>query len=126
MGISVSRHGRRVLLLGTRPGSGNDGARYLAALEEIGAIDAPYVLLVSLEQRLELTAGQKKAQNLWYKATRNRVNAWCRACAILRADADGARQEAFGKLFAFPLLVTKDSREAEAFLSAHDVPEPDR
>ncbi|MGV6874152.1 hypothetical protein ACUSIJ_15880 [Pseudochelatococcus sp. B33] len=112
--------------MGARPRSGDDGERYLAALEEIGAIGDGYLLMVVIEEKIELTPAQKKAQNLWYKATRDRINAACRACAIVRPDADAGTQDAFGKLYTFPLLVTRNRGEAETFLAAHDGREPAR
>lgn len=119
MTLRLETGGGRVALFAVEPLREDDGRLYLEALEEIGRRDQPFVLLVSIAVPLDLTHEQRKAQNLWYKRTREHINGLCRACALIRDDPTGEAQRSFQGLYAFPVLVTGRRDEAEAFLARH-------
>ena len=109
-----------VLMLSIRePAEKDDGERYIAALELVSGAAAPFLLLVDVEKELALSQAHRKAQNRWYKATRARLDRSCLAAAIIRLRPTAAAQRTFQGLWRFPLLVTGDKGEAEAFLIRH-------
>lgn len=109
-------------LLVEEPRRGDDPERYLEGLEAIGEREEPFVLLISITIPLELPHPLRKAQNLWFKATRQRLNGLCRACAIVRLQPTEDMQKAFQGLWTFPVKVTASLAEAQAFLASHDRP----
>jgi hypothetical protein len=64
-------------LLVEEPRRGDDPERYLEGLEAIGAREEPFVLLISITIPLELPPPLRKAQNLWFKTTRQRLKVVC-------------------------------------------------
>ncbi len=110
----------RLALLVEEPRLADDPERYIAGLEAVGAREEPFVLLISITVPLELSHELRKAQNLWFKATRQHLNGRCRACAIVRLQPTEEMLKAFQGLWAFPVKVTASIAEAEAFLAAHD------
>lgn len=110
----------RLALLVEEPRLADDPESYIAGLEAVGAREEPFVLLISITVPLELPHELRKAQNLWFKATRQHLNGRCGACGIVRLQPTEEMQKAFQGLWAFPVKVTASIAEAEAFLAAHD------
>ncbi len=123
MTVSLLRHGSLVSLIGEAPANPADGDRYVEAIRQISLEPGPFVLLVDIGIEINLTDAQRKAQNLWYKADRDKIEAGCRACALVRPAADEKMQQVWQSLFRFPVLVTRSRAEADAFLSRHAVAE---
>jgi hypothetical protein len=119
MAVTLQRSGAVVSIIGRLPSNDKDAERYMSALHEISAQIGPYVLLVDLGMELDLSREQRKAQNLWYKADRPRIEAACKACALVRPAADENMQRMWQGLFSFPILVTRSREEAERFLARH-------
>lgn len=123
MTVSLRRNGPVVSLLGEAPADATDGERYVEAIRRISSEPGPFVLLVDIGVEINLNDAQRKAQNLWYKADREKIEAVCRACALVRPAADEKMQQVWQGLFRLPLLVTRSRAEADAFLNTF-VPEP--
>ncbi|MDZ5698229.1 hypothetical protein [Chelativorans sp. M5D2P16] len=119
MAVHLSREEQILSLTVEEPVGSGDPDRYIAALDEIAEAAAPFVLRVAFRTRLDLPQEQRKAQNLWFKRTRQRMNALCRAAAIVRKDASEEMQRTFGGLWRFPVLVTDSDEEAGTFLATH-------
>ena len=119
MTVSLQRNGSLVALLAQPPSGPADGGLYIEALAAISSQQGPFVLLVDIRTEIDLTPEQRKAQNLWYKADREKIEAACLACALVRPAADDAMQHVWQGLFSFPLLVTSDRADADAFLTRY-------
>lgn len=119
MSVSLTLERSVATLSGFEPAREDDAERYIAALHAVTALEEGFALLVELAVPILLSPEQKKAQNLWYKASRERLNRACVACAIVRPTVDEEMQRTFQGLFAFPLLATRDRAEAQAFLARH-------
>jgi len=119
MAVSLQRNGALVSLLAETPADPADGERYVEALGRISLEREPFVLLVDIGIEIALSDAQRKAQNLWYKAERERLEKVCRACALVRPAADETMQRVWQSLFGFPVLVTYSRAEADAFLSGY-------
>lgn len=119
MAVTFKRTGPVISIIGMPPSDDGDAECYMSALHGISAQTLPYVLMVDLGMELELSPEQRKAQNLWYKADRARVEAACKACALVRPAANGNMQRMWQGLFSFPVLVTRSREEAERFLALH-------
>ncbi|MCR4264863.1 hypothetical protein [Nitratireductor sp. ZSWI3] len=119
MAVHLRRKGATLSLVVAEPAERNDGARYIEALEEIAGETAPFALLVAFDGRLDLDHEHRRAQNLWFKATRGKMNATCRAVAVLRENPTPEMQRTFSGLWTFPVLVTRSRAEAETFLATH-------
>ncbi|MBU8546766.1 MULTISPECIES: hypothetical protein [Roseomonadaceae] len=105
---------RLVLDVPTAP---TDEADYLAALHRISEQPGPFVLLASFAGQAMLSQAGEKAQALWFKATRARMNETCRALAMVRPGKPGSRSaEVFGKLWSFPVAVFEAEDQARDFL----------
>ncbi|KQZ15014.1 MULTISPECIES: hypothetical protein [unclassified Mesorhizobium] len=117
MTITLQRQGNVVSLVGEAPADPADGERYVEAIRRISSEPGPFVLLVDIGVEINLTDAQRKAQNLWYKADRETVEAACRACALVRPAADDKMQRVWQGLFDFPVLVTRSRAKADAFLN---------
>lgn len=122
MAVRLDSAPGRLRLVVEEPSREDDPERYIAGLEAVGAHEEPFALLISIAIPLELPHELKKAQNLWFKATRQRLDALCRACAIVRLRPTAEMQKAFQGLWGFPVKVTASFEEAEAFLAAHERP----
>jgi hypothetical protein len=122
MAVRLDSAPGRLRLLVEEPSREDDPDRYIAGLEAVGAHEEPFALLISIAIPLELPHEFRKAQNLWFKATRQRMDALCRACAIVRLEPTDEMQKTFQGLWHFPVKVTGSLDEAEAFLAAHDGP----
>lgn len=121
MAVSLRREGARLSLVGESPPLPGDGDDYINALGTISAQQEPFLLLVDIGIAIDLTSGQRKAQNLWYKASRPLIEAQCRAMAMVRPSASGEMQRVWQSLFAFPVYVTVSRSEADAFLARHSI-----
>ncbi len=119
MTVSLQRNGSLVALLAQPPSGPADGGLYIEALAAISSQQAPFVLLVDIRTEIDLTPEQRKAQNLWYKADREKIEAACLACALVRPAADEAMQRVWQGLFGFPVLVTSSRADADAFLTKY-------
>lgn len=119
MAVVLQRSGPVVSMTGVLPPDGREAEDYVAALQDISTQAGPYVLLVDLAMEIDLSDEQRRAQNLWYKADRHRIEAGCRACALVRRAADEEVQRMWQRLFRFPVLVTTSRAEAESFLARH-------
>ena len=119
MTVSLQRNGALVSLLAEAPADPVDGERYVEALGRISQEREPFVLLVDIGIEIALSDAQRKAQNLWYKAERERLEKTCRACALVRSAADETMQRVWQSLFGFPVLVTRSRKEADAFLNGY-------
>lgn len=124
MAVTLQRSGTVVSIIGMPPSNDRDAECYMSALHQISAQTGPYVLLVDLGMELDLSREQRKAQNLWYKADRPRIEAACKACALVRPAADENMQRMWQGLFSFPILVTGSREEAERFLARHALEKP--
>ncbi|WP_342640417.1 hypothetical protein [Rhodoligotrophos ferricapiens] len=125
MAVCLRQDGMVLTLTVSPPRSDDDQGSYLAALDEIAAKATPFGLLVAFRTSLDLAHEQRKAQNLWFKTSRARMNALCRAVAIVRRDANPQMQQTFASLWNFPVLVTDNVQAAQTFLAAH-VPAEER
>lgn len=119
MTVHLDRNDDLVTLVIREPAEEDDCNRYIAALETLANTGTPFFLLVDVESALSLSQSHRKAQNRWYKASRERLDRLCRAAAIIRLRPTAEAQRAFRSLWRFPLLVTGDRAEAEAFLARH-------
>ncbi|WP_048646713.1 hypothetical protein [Nitratireductor soli] len=119
MAVHLRREEATLSLIVAEPATGDDETRYIAALHEIAVQECPFVLRVAFDKKLELEHEYRKEQNLWFKASRQQMNAMCRAVAIVRRDPSPEMQRIFSGLWAFPVLVTRSHQEAEDFLAGH-------
>lgn len=101
------------------PYAPGDEALYLARLEEVSARAAPFVLMTLFGGGRVLSREAGRAQALWFKRNRARMDALCRACAIVRPDARPQMAEVFRRLWSFPILATASEAEARDFLARH-------
>lgn len=101
------------------PYAPEDEAAYLEALASVGACAAPFVLLAVFWGRGRLSPAGERSQALWLKRTRTRMEARCRALAIVRPGDPGRSAEVFGRLWSFPVAVSSTEAEGRAFLTAH-------
>ncbi|WP_265516722.1 hypothetical protein [Nitratireductor luteus] len=125
MAVNLHREEALLSLIVDEPVGKDDPDRYIAALNEISGAAGPFVLLVAFRVPLDLAQEQRKAQNLWFKATREKMNATCRAVAIVRVNPSEEMQRTFSGLWNFPVLVTEKTDDAKPFLAAH-LPEKGR
>jgi hypothetical protein len=95
-----------------------DEAAYRAALEAVARHPSPFALLTVFGGRGRLSAAGERAQALWFKATRARLNERCRALAIVRPGDPGRSAEVFGRLWSFTVTVHETEAEARAALAA--------
>lgn len=125
MAVTLSRASGTMRLLVEEPHRPGDPEDYIAALHDIGSASGPFALLIVIATHLDLSHEHKKSQNLWFKATRERLNALCRACAIVRIAPTEEMQRTFQGLWVFPVKVTGSVAEAETFLAAigHGAPQ---
>ena len=119
MAVHLRQEGTTLSLIVAEPATDHDETRYLAALQDIAAQDHPFVLRVAFDRKLELEHEYRKEQNLWFKASRQKMNTMCRAVAIVRRDPSPEMQRIFSGLWEFPVLVTRSHQEAEDFLVSH-------
>ena len=101
------------------PYAPEDERGYLAALDAIGSQDDPFVLLAVFGGRGRLSPAGERAQALWFKATRHKLEARCRALAIVRPGDPGGSATVFGRLWSFPVTVLESEAEGRVFLAAH-------
>lgn len=118
MTVCLHRNGPILSLVVEEPVGRDDPGQYIALLDEIAEMGEPFVLLVAFRAHLDLPHDHRKAQNLWFKATRARMNTHCRAVAIVRRDPSEEMQRTFSGLWEFPVLVTDSPERANAFLAA--------
>lgn len=101
------------------PYAEEDEGAYLAALEAIGGAVGPFALLAVFGGRGRLSPAGERAQALWFKATRHRLDERCRALAIVRPGEPGGGAAIFGRLWSFPVTVQESEAAARAFLAHH-------
>ena len=101
------------------PEEAGDPAAYLAGLDRIGSMTAPFGMIVDIAGHLHMSHEERKAQNLWFKATRAHMNATCKAAAIVRLEPTPEMQATFAGLWTFPVLVTGSVEAAETFVRSH-------
>jgi hypothetical protein len=116
--ILLDRKGDVVTLSICEPAAPDDGENYIAALETLSRTASPFLLLVDVTRELALSPEHRKAQNLWYKSSRDRLERRCRAAAIVRIRPTAEAAQAFQRLWRFPVAVLGDRRAGEAFLAA--------
>jgi hypothetical protein len=98
------------------PYAPEDEERYLAALSAIGTRAEPFALLAVFAGRGRLSPAGERSQAVWFKETRARLAARCRALAIVRPGDPGRSAEIFGRLWSFPVTVASTEAEGRAFL----------
>ncbi|MCF4166586.1 hypothetical protein L2U69_13110 [Zavarzinia compransoris] len=108
--------GLLVLRFGPPYGPDDEGG-YLAALERISALADPFALMVVLGGGPGLSRDGERAQALWFKRSRNHIEACCRALAMVRPQVTPRMSEVFGKLWRIPLTTTDDEGAARRFLA---------
>ena len=104
------------------PYAPDDENAYLEALDAIGARAAPFALLAMFGGRGRLSPAGERRQALWFKRTRARMEARCRALAIVRPGDPGGSAEVFRRLWSFPVVVAASEAEGRAFLVAQQPP----
>ena len=104
------------------PYAPDDEDAYLDALDAIGARAAPFALLAVFGGRGRLSPAGERSQALWFKQTRARMEARCRALAIVRPGDPGGSAGVFGRLWSFPVTVAASEAEGRAFLAAQPPP----
>lgn len=102
-----------------QPYGEGDEAAYLAGLDAIAAHEGPFRLMTVFGGGPALSRAGERAQALWFKATRARIDGLCQACAIVRPHAGEEMAQVFRRLWSFPLIATPDEAEARAFLARH-------
>lgn len=117
--IQFDREGALVTLRFQPPYGPEDERGYLEALGRIGDCAPGFVLLAVLGGGASLSRESERAQALWFKATRNHVNANCRAIAMVRPGANARMTATFSKLWSVPLDAFTDEQSARAFLAQH-------
>lgn len=98
------------------PYEAGDERAYLDALHVIGRREEPYALLTIFGGGRALSQAGEREQALWFKATRERVGRYCRACAIVRPDAEEKTAEVFRRLWPFPIVAEREEAAGRAFL----------
>lgn len=104
------------------PATPEEEAAYMRALAAVADLPAPYGLVVEVRGEGRFTEAGRREQALWFKANRARLEARCRAMAVVRPDQpDGGAKnaEGFGRMFAFPVAAAPDEAAARAFLRGH-------
>jgi len=96
-----------------------DERDYLDALHRIGKRQEPYTLLTVFGGGRALSPAGEREQALWFKATRERVSLFCRACAIVRPDASETTADIFRRLWPFPIVAEREEAAGRAFLLLH-------
>jgi hypothetical protein len=118
--VRIEAEGGLLALTVTAPRLPEDEAAYLAALDRIALHPVPFVLLARFAGHEKLSREADRAQALWFKATRARMNQECRALAMVRPRAAGEKAaEVFGKLWTFPVASFEDEAAARAFLQPY-------
>jgi len=117
--ILFEQRGALVTLRFEPPYAPDDERGYLAALDRIGDCPPGFALLAVLGGGARLSREGERAQALWFKATRARVNSNCRAIAMVRPGASGRMTEIFGRLWNVPLAAFTDEQSARDFLAQH-------
>ena len=100
------------------PAQAGDETAYLAALDRVGEIATPFGLLVVLGAGLALSRDGERAQAMWFKATRQTLEARCLAMAVVRPVVTPRMVETFGRLWSMPLHFTTDEADAARWLRA--------
>lgn len=113
--------GALVVLRFHQPYGPDDEAAYLAALDKVGAVRRPFLLMTVFGGGPALTRAGERRQALWFKASRAHLDQLCRACAIVRPNAGEEMARVFRRLWSFPLIATPDEAEARCFLSGHSL-----
>jgi hypothetical protein len=101
------------------PHAEDDERFYLAALDSIGQQERPFALLAVFGGRGRLSPAGERAQALWFKATRRRLDERCHALAIVRPGNPGGSAAVFGRLWAFPVGVFETEAAGRTFLARH-------
>lgn len=101
------------------PYAADDERRYLDALHVIGQRREIYALMTIFGGGGKLSQPAEREQALWFKATRVRVQQYCRAVAIVRPGATEQMAVTFRKLWSMPIVVTEDEGAARAFVALH-------
>lgn len=117
--VSLDEEGGLMVLRYHRPYTVADELDYLAALDDLALRAGPYGLLTIFGGGPALSSAGERAQALWFKRTRERVDAACVACAIVRPNATEAMAATFRRLWSFPILATPDEEEGRRFLAGH-------
>ena len=108
-----------VVLRFHQPYAPGDEPAYLLALDGLARIERPFVLLALLGGGPALSQEGEKGQALWFKGARIRLEAYCRACALVRPGASEGNAAMFRRLWSFPFLASPDEAAARAFLDRH-------
>ncbi|MDO9417771.1 hypothetical protein [Pararhizobium sp.] len=96
-----------------------DEDEYLDALDRIGAIETPFVMVVDISGHRHLSRDGEIRQSAWAKRTRAHISGTCRALALVREKPNPRSQQSFARLWSIPVHVTNDSEDAFAFALAH-------
>lgn len=102
----------------TPPYGESDERAYLDALNRISGRAEPFVLMTIFGGGGKLSREGEREQALWYKHTREHMNALCRGLAMVRPGATEAMAETFRKLWSFPIAISLDESVARDFLDA--------
>lgn len=101
------------------PHTESDETEYFRALETIGALSAPYAMVVDISGHSHLSRDGEIRQAAWAKATRSQISRCCRALALVREQPNPRSQQSFARLWKIPVHVTSDPVEAMAFAKTH-------
>jgi hypothetical protein len=96
-----------------------DEQDYLAALQRIGAHEAPFALLALFGGGGKLSPAAEREQALWFKTTRSRISERCFAMAIVRPDAGTKMEDIFRKLWPMPIAMFESESAGRDFLSRY-------
>lgn len=115
--VSLEDEGDWRVLRFLPPYAERDEPDYLGALDAIGRTGRPFALLAVFGGEGRLSQAGERAQALWYKDSRDRIERDCRAIALVRPGATPRMQETFRKLWSMPLAVMPDEASARRFLA---------
>ncbi|ACA19392.1 hypothetical protein M446_5065 [Methylobacterium sp. 4-46] len=116
--VSLEDEGALRVLRFVPPHGERDEGDYLAALAAIAETGRPFALLAVFGGEGRLSQAGERAQALWFKGSRARIERDCWAIALVRPGATPRMAETFRKLWSMPLAVTQDEAGARRFLAA--------
>lgn len=100
------------------PLEAEDAGRYLAALEQVGAQDTPFLLMLDLAGAGVPPQAVRRQQASWIRQNRARLRRNLRAVAVVMRHPTPRARQSFERLFGVPVLVTDQSADARPFLLA--------
>ncbi|MCA1334550.1 hypothetical protein [Pseudooceanicola marinus] len=112
-----ARPGLALMHLAFRPPRvDEDAARYLAALERIGAQEAPFLLLLDLAGAGMAPPELRRQEARWLKKNRDGLRARLCAAAVVMSRPTPRAEQSFARLFDAPVLLSDSRAAALSFL----------